>query len=299
MNFSGESPVAMWRSLLFVPVHKERFVAKADSRGADAVILDLEDAVPSDAKALARSGLAQAVEHLTDHEQPVGVRINVEPALALQDIEAAAHPGVATIVVPKVETPAQIQTIDEALTGCEEKGGLPVGRIRLIAMLESALGIISAHSIATASPRMAALALGPEDLATDMGCAPTYESMIGPCRHLLLSARAAGVVALGFPGSIANFDDEGTLHEQVASARALGYTGALCIHPHQVGILNEIFSPTDEERDWARRVMDAYNAARQKGEGVAALDGRMIDLPVVRRARAILARSRHETTNSN
>ncbi len=291
MELETSNPVVSWRSLLFVPAHVERFVTKAHTRRADAVILDLEDAVPPDAKAQARGALAAAVKHLADHGQSVGVRINAEPALARQDIEIAARPGVATIVVPKVETPAQIQAIDEVLRKCEAKSGLPEGGIRLVAMLESALGILNAQSIATASTRLVALALGPEDLAADMGCAPSYVSMIGPCQHLLLSARAAGLVALGFPGSIAAFNDEALLREQLSSARALGFTGALCIHPRQVPILNEVFSPSEEEYAWAERMMQAYAEAKKNGKGVVALDGRMIDPPVVRRAGMILSKS--------
>ncbi len=292
------NPVATWRSLLFVPAHAERFVAKAHTRGADAVILDLEDAVAPDAKAQARGALAHAARHLSDHGQTLCVRINAEAELARQDIEVAARPGVVAIVMPKVETPAQVQAVDKILTACEEKSGLSAGGIRLIAMLESALGILNAQSIATASPRLAALALGPEDLATNMGCAPTHESLIGPCQHLLLSARAAGLGALGFPGSIATFNDEAVLRGQLASARALGFTGALCIHPHQVPILNEVFSPTEEEYAWAERVMQAWVEAEKNGKGVAVLDGRMIDPPVARRVAEILARICHDAINS-
>jgi len=280
-----------WRSVLFVPAHVERFVTSAATRGADAVQLDLEDSVPSPQKAEARAALAPAVAQLGAAGVEVLVRINRELRHAVADLEAAVIPGVSAISLPKTAGAEHLQLIDELIDELEQERGLAAGGIGLIAMIETLQGLEQAEAMATAGPRLIGLTLGSEDFSAAAGMEPSPDNLFQPCQRLLFAARAAGIAAYGFPGSIAEFANLECYRGQVERGRRMGFDGAFCIHPAQVAVLNDAFAPTAQELEEAQAVIAAYEAALEQQRGAVSLDGRMIDLPVVERAQAVLARA--------
>ncbi|WP_440996822.1 HpcH/HpaI aldolase/citrate lyase family protein [Arhodomonas sp. SL1] len=276
-----------WRSLLFVPADNERLLAKAGSRGADACILDLEDAVAPEHRPAARDGLPGAMERLAANGVAVLVRVNAGLRDQVRDLEAAVGPALAGIVLPKLEHSHQPVVTDGLLGELEAERGLSAGGLPLIGMIETARGLLAAAELADASERIVALALGPEDLALDLGGSPDRALLTEPARRMAWTARAAGVEALGFPGSIGNYSDLPRLREDLVAARALGFSGAFCIHPAQIDPIHEAFSVGEAELAWARRIVEA---APSEGARVFSVDGQMVDRPVLERARAILAR---------
>ncbi|WP_290651649.1 CoA ester lyase [Aquisalimonas sp.] len=278
-----------WRSLLFVPATNRKLVDKAAGRGADALILDLEDAVADADKAVARTDLAAIIAQL-DAQANIVVRVNAGLLALMRDLEAAVQPGLQAVLLPKAETPQRLTMVDELLTELESEAGLPAGRIALIPLVESARGLLNAPELADAGPRITALALGPEDLALDLGGEPVAGVLTEPARRLAWAARASGRVAVGFPGSIANIRDEERLRADLTLARQLGFGAALCIHPDQLSSCHDAFSVSADEAERARRIVTAFERAERQGRAVCVLDGEMIDRPVVLRARAMLAR---------
>jgi citrate lyase subunit beta/citryl-CoA lyase len=257
----------MLRSLLYVPAHSERFLAKAHERGADAIILDLEDAVPEADKGRARDGLAAAVQSAGRNGTPVMVRINAG-ARRRADAEAAAKAGAATIVLAK----AQMGDLD----------GYP---LPLLAMLEDAAAVLDARAIAAHADVMG-LIVGSEDFATSLAAVPTPEVLRVPKLLVHYAAKAAGKLSFGMLRSVADYQDLDAVRAAAVEARQHGFDGATCVHPSVVPVLNDAFAPSADEVAWAERVV----SAAATGEGAFVVDGRMVDAPVVARARRILGR---------
>lgn len=281
----------MWRSLLFIPVLSESFLAKAHQRGADAIILDMEDSIAVDRKAEARERLADAVALLQEKQVEVVVRINAPWRLAVRDLEAAVINGVSTLIIPKVANAGHLQALDETISELERERALPVGSIGLIALIETPDALLRIHEIAVACPRLRGLTLGGEDFSLALGATPSLELLKQPCQMVTIAAKAAGRLALGYPGSIAEFRDLTAFRQGVEIGLAQGCEGGFAIHPAQVTVLNEVFTPDDVELKYAKRVVDAYHAALQSGQGAVSLDGKMLDVPVVERARQLLVRA--------
>ena len=278
-----------WRSLLFVPANVPEFIDKAHQRGADAIVLDLEDSIPQGEKAAARERVALAAEQLSARGVDVVVRVNASLRLVAPDLEAVASPAVRAVCVPKVNGAAQLQWISEALGELEIERGIPQGTIRLIAMIESVGALSRREEIATSTRRLAAMTLGTEDFAASAGIAPEADALLYPCQQVVFAARAAGITPLGFVGSIAQYRDLEAFRSTIRRSRQLGFRGALCIHPAQVAIMNEGFAPSQEELAEARGIIDAYERALAAGRGSAEYNGRMLDAPVVARAKEVLA----------
>jgi len=277
-----------WRSLLFVPLSGERFLAKAHLRGADAIQLDLEDSVAPEAKPAARQRLASAVEQLVAHGIDVVVRINSGWLDALDDLKVAVRAGVAAINIPKVEDAARVRTIAAMIGELEQRAGLPVGGIALLLLIESPAALPRLAEIAAASPRTLAMTLGPEDYALAAGCSTDDDALALPNQLVAQAAAAAGLRPLGFIGSIGDFADLDAFRARIRRARRLGFVGAAVIHPAQVAICNEEFAPSADELAWARQLRDAAASAAARGEAAFAVDGRMIDPPVLQRALRLL-----------
>ncbi|KKN28829.1 hypothetical protein LCGC14_0850190 [marine sediment metagenome] len=290
-----KTPLPNYRSLLFVPAHIERFVSSAHTRGADAIILDLEDSVPAHLKASARLTLESAVNQINSHGIGVGVRINRDLRNTVQDLEAAVAQGVRTVLVPKASSAGHLQLIDELITELEMERGLGVGDIQLMALVETVAGLAQANELAKACTRLTGLAIGSEDLSADGHFEPTPDMLFHPCQQVVFAARAAGIQAFGFPGSIAEYGDLERFAASVNQGRAMGFDGALCIHPSQVAILNQAFEPNEQDIAHATRVIEAFDAAIAAQRGAVVLDGKMVDLPVVTRARAVLSQVRQKT----
>ncbi|MER9425495.1 CoA ester lyase [Mesorhizobium sp. M0317] len=280
--------VPRWRSLLFVPAHVPPFVEAAHERGADGVILDLEDSVPQDQKGGARRQLPESVAKVARKGTSVLVRVNRGLRALAADLDAAVMAGVDALVLPKTESAEWVSEIANAVSELERERNLPLGRIRFLAQIETPGALQRLAAIASAHPRMVAMALGPEDFSAAVGGSPEFDLLLTPNLSVLFAARAAGLLPLGFVGSIGEFSDPDKLREAAGHARRLGFAGALAIHPTQVAIFNEAFSPNAQELEWAHRVVAAENDAAIRGLSAFSLNGRMVDPPVVRRAHEIL-----------
>ena len=281
----------LWRSLLYVPATADRFVAKAADRGADCVILDLEDSIPPDSKDTARAALAGAVATIVKAGRcQVMVRINRPWRLAVRDLEAAVLPGVDALCLPKVDSAEHVRAVDEVVEELEVERDLRQGTIRYAVLVETAKGVHEARAIAKASPRVAAMTLGGEDLAADLGLPAPDPAVLDPYDALVrLAAREAGILPLGYPGSIAEFSDLEAFRRGAEQGRRNGSEGGMAIHPAQVPVLNAAFTPSDAEIADARGVLTAFEAALANGRGAVAYKGKMIDKPIVDRAARIVA----------
>jgi citrate lyase subunit beta / citryl-CoA lyase len=276
------------RSLLYVPVSSDRFVAKAHERGADGIILDLEDAVAPAQKVAARAKLADAVKAVGRNGAIVFVRINADVDMIRADADAACRAGAFGLFVPKVHNAHSLITLSGFLDGIEHLCDRTP--IRLVPMIEDPAAVLDARKIVAATDRVCALTTGGEDLATSLGAEPTPEVLHFPKLMVHFAAKAAGVLSLGLMRTVADYDDLMAMEKSAREARMYGFDGASCVHPSVVPILNRAFSPSEEELDRARRLIAAYEQAEAEGRGAFAFEGKMVDEPVVQRARALVAR---------
>lgn len=254
---------------LFVPGNRPERFEKAATSGADAVIIDLEDAVPSDAKIDARAALSTKFTAL-----PVLVRINaVGTEWYAEDLEAVLKMPIAAVVLPKAELDERLESI-----WASHSGGCPP----IVALIETARGLADARGIA-ALPRVERLAFGSIDFCADIGCAHTRDALLAARSELVFASRLAGKRA-ALDGVTTSIDDTRLVTDDARYALSLGLGGKLCIHPRQVEAIREGFRPDHSEIAWARKVLAS-------GDGAAAVDGMMVDEPVRIRARSVLARS--------
>lgn len=290
MQTQNELPV--WRSMLFVPVNVDKFVEGAHTRGADVIILDLEDSILPKDKERARALVQAAAPRVARSGADVLVRINRPWRLCLRDLEALVGPGVYGLMLPKTESADHVQLVAEVLDELEAERGLPRGHTRIIAMIESAAAFFRMREIAASHPRIIALTLGSEDFALSAGMVPDAEGLFYPKQQVVLAARAAGVLPMGFVGTVADYKDLDAFRATVRRSRRLGFVCASVIHPSQIAILNEEFRPSPEEVEKARRVVAAFEVAERGNAGAIEVDGKMVDIPIVERARRTL--ERHE-----
>ncbi len=287
-NLRNENLV--WRSQLYVPANNPRFIEKAHTRGSDVIILDLEDSVPPAERDRARQGLVEAIESVGQSGVAVTVRINSPKDEATYDLEAAVTAGVRGLFVSKVRNRAYIKAISARVAELESERGLTVGGIKLVVMIETAEAYLHAYDIACADPRILALVLGGEDIALDIGAVPDTDTLAMPKQHIAITARAAGIIPFGMMGTIADYGDLTSVQKVAVRSRKFGFEGAACIHPSVVPVLNAAFTPSQTEVDSAQRILVAYAEAESKGIGAISLDGKMIDVPVVRRAKNLMTR---------
>lgn len=280
----------VWRSLMYVPVNVEKYVEKAHTRGADCVQLDLEDSVPAAEKDAARKLVPSAAARVRRGGADVVVRINSPFAMNVKDLDAAICADVDGIALTKTEDANHVRRVDEHLSTLEARRGLHHGHTRLIAMVETPSAFFRMPAIAAASPRLAAMNIGGEDFALETGMEPLEETLLMPKQQMVFAARSGGIMPLGFIASVAAFGDWPAFRAMVRRSRAFGFMGAGCIHPGQVPIVNEEYAPSAEEAAYARRVIDGNAKAEAEGRASFAIDGKMIDVPVVERARRLLAR---------
>jgi len=288
----SENHLRHWRSMLFVPLSSPRFFGRAGLRDADAVVLDLEDSVSDAEKLNARRNVDRALESLVRQPSDVVVRINGAAHLVLDDLAAAVRPGVEAIMLPKVSDGEHARSIARRLEDLERAQGIGHRPIRLIPLIETPEALFNLRSIATASPRITDLAFGSEDMARCLDIEPQPEGLMTAGHAVVLAARLVGARAIGLLGSVADFGDLEALRRLVSISRASGFTGSGAIHPAQVPVLNEGFSPTPEEIRHAERVVAAYEDALLRGQGATSVAGKMVDAPVVERARSLLKRTR-------
>lgn len=280
----------VWRSLLFVPVTQRRFVDGAAKRGADAIILDLEDSIAASEKERARMLVPEAAEIVSRGGADVVVRLNRPMRMTVRDLEAIIGPGVNAVALPKAESAQHVELVAEIMDELEAERGIPPGTTKMLAMVETASAFFRIAEIAKASSRLVGLNLGAEDFALSAGMLPEAEGLFMPKQMCVFAARAAGIMPLGFVGTVAEFHDLDGFRETVRRSRRLGFLGASVIHPTQVPILNEEFRAGAAEIDHARRVVAAYDKALTEGIGAVTVDGKMIDVPIVERAKLLLER---------
>ena len=277
----------MIHSLLYVPAHQERFIAKAAQCGASVAILDLEDAVPEAQKDLARSMLASAVSSIRSAQTQVYVRVNNQAARLAEDVLAAAAAGADALYIPKVESPEELTALNQLL----DDHGYADKKPGFVPLIESAAGLLAAPAIAKA-PGVVALVAGGEDLATSFGGKPTEAVLRTPKLLVHYAAKAAGVLSFGLFRSTVNFRDPDGVRAAAQEAKEHGFDGASCIHPSVVPILNEVFAPSEEELAWARKIIEANETYAKQGIGAFELDGKFIDAPIVTRAQNLLRKAK-------
>ncbi len=282
------------RTLLFVPGVDRRRVDKALSLGADAVAIDLEDAVALAQKPVARTVTREALAELgPDHRSQICVRINgVETGLAEVDLEALVPVlgKVDCLIVPMVETPHDVRWVADRLDDAERAMGLPPGRIRIIATAETARGVLAAPAVAVATPRLRTLLFGPADMAKDLGLEGSRDGaeFLYIRSSLVVAARAAGLEG-PIDGPFLRLDDDDGCLAAARHARDLGFQGKMVLHPRQLPIVADAFRPTDRELERARAVVEAFDAAEAAGISSIRLDdGTFVDYPVAQAARDLL-----------
>ena len=285
-----KSELPVWRSLMYVPVNVEKYVDTAHTRGADAIQLDLEDSIPPAEKEHARTVVEKAAARVKRGGADVIVRINRPLALAVRDLEHSITPDVNGIACTKIDGASHVTLLDERVTELEEKRGMRVGHTLFITMIETADAFARLDEIPRASERVAAMNIGGEDFALDCDMQPDDDVLLHPKQRMIIAARAAGVMPLGFIGTIAGFGDWDRFRQMVRRSRRFGFDGAGCIHPGQVKIVNEEYAPSPDEVAYARKIIDMNTETARTGRGSFALDGKMIDTPIIVRAEKLLRR---------
>lgn len=281
-----------WRSLMFCPANAQRFVEKAHTRGADAIILDLEDSVSAPEKAAARAGVAAAAATVGQAGADVLVRINRELHWAVEDIATAVGPAVVGLVLPKVMGPEHVRLLSEVVATREIELGLALGHTRFVVLVESAAAVEHMNAIARSDERVVAMAVGGEDLATDLDAEPSADSLYVAKMLGVHAARAAGILPMGVLASVAGVVGSDAYRAMLQRSRALGFACATCVHPAQVPLLNEAFGPTPAQLERAQRLVQAYEEGQARGTGAVLFEGAMVDRPVAERAYRLLARAK-------
>ena len=279
------------RTLLFVPGNRPRMIEKAKGlTNLDAIILDLEDAVPPAEKPVARPMVRQAIDSGDFARFKIFVRTNsVGTGMLPDDLDAVVSANLFGIVLPKVEGPEDIDEADRLLTEREELNHLPVGKTMILPIIETVRGVLGLPRIAVHHPRLAGISYGAEDFATDLGVERSKEGIEGhyPRVQVALYSHLIGVTPVDSVYSDVN-DAEG-LEKDNLLAKQLGFRGKFLIHPNQIEGTSRIFTPSEKEIEYARQVVAAYEEAEARGEASVALNGKMIDIPIVERARVLLA----------
>ena len=280
----------VWRSILYVPGNVPKFIDRAHERGADCVLVDLEDSVQPAQKPEARAMLPETLKKVARGGADVAVRINRPMRLAGADIEAAVRPGVSALFITKTESVQHLRLLDEVVTEVEKERGLPVGGIGFGAMIEHPRALPHIDDIAEHGPRVISMMLGGEDFALETGSVPGDETLELPKRMVAFAAQAHGVNMFGILGTVADYSDPAAYKKSAERARRFGFSGGTCIHPGLVAALNEAFTPKTDEVAHAKKLIEADKQAQAEGRGSFSVDGKMIDIPVIERARKLIAR---------
>ena len=289
METGVTSAITAIRSLLFVPGNQPGMLDKAMGLKPDAFIPDLEDSVPADEKTNARKVTAARIAGLAAAGAKVIPRVNsMDTGIMEEDLAAVVGPDIYGVSVGKIYTADDIRKISGILSELERRAGLQDGDVKLLPWIETAMAVAHAYEVSAASPRIVGVAFGAEDFTNDMGVERTEDEQetIYARSAIGVAARAAGVLALDTP--FFSFRDPDGLRANAQDAKKYGFKGKFAIHPAQIDIINETFSPSLTEIEYARRVVAAFEEAERIGRGSTSLDGKVIDVPVVKRAQALL-----------
>jgi citrate lyase beta subunit len=276
-----------------MPGDDRRKIEKATTLGVDCICMDMEDGVAVSRKAEARAVIAQAVRELDFGNSERCIRINsLGSGWEADDLAAALAAGPNTIVTPKVESPGQVEWVSERISAHERKSSLPAGSIRMLIGVETATGILNLKEIASADPRLEAIIFGAEDFAASIGATRTPEATeVLYARSAVLTACAANSLQAIDMVYIDFHDTEGLRREAEQGAR-LGFAGKQTIHPNQIAPVQEAFTPDEAAIAYARRLVETFEASQAEGKGAYALDGKMIDMPLLKAAQGVLERAR-------
>lgn len=277
------------RTMQFIPGNNPGMLGNGGVLGADSVILDLEDSVSPYEKDAARLLVSSALKNVDYGTSEKVVRINSIDTYAEQDIKAIVPYGPDALLIPKVQTAEDIKQVVEWITAVESKEQTPV---KLVALMETPRGLLEAYSIGKADERVEAIVFGAEDYTANIGAQRTKEGLeiLNARSWLVNAAWAAGVQVLDTPFTDVS-DDEGMIEDAIL-AKQLGFTGKLSINPRHIDMIHIVFNPSENEIDWALRVVAALRQAESEGSGVINLDGKMIDKPIVDRANRVLELAR-------
>ncbi len=277
------------RSLLFVPGNQPNMLAKAASFSPDAFVPDMEDSVAWNDKSQARETVSANLEMLANTGKKVIPRINsLDTGLCEADLAAIVGPHIYGVSVGKIDTPADVTIISDTIAGLETERGITNGCTKLVLWIETAVGILNAHEILSSDTRIKAAAFGAEDFTNDMGIERNEDDreILFPRSQVAIAARAAGVLALDTP--FFGFRDPDNLKIDSEQSKAIGFKGKFAIHPLQIDIINHCFSPSSEEIAHAMEVIKVFEEAAEKGRGSTSLNGQVVDVPVVKRAKSLL-----------
>ena len=286
-------PIKLRRSMLFVPGSNAAMISNTFIYKPDSIMFDLEDAVALKEKDSARILVAHALQHPLYQEIETVVRVNpLDSEFGLNDLNAVVRAGVDVVRMPKTETAQDVVDMDLAITEIEKACGREVGSTKMLAAIESPLGITQANQIATASKRLIGIALGADDYVRNLKTERSPEGielLFARC-SILQAARAAGIQAFDTVYSNAN-NEEGFLKE-AALIKQLGFDGKSLVNPRQIELLHNLFAPTQKDVDQAEKIIAAAEEAERNGLGVVSLNGKMIDAPIIDRARLVLERAK-------
>ncbi len=278
------------RTLLFTPGNNERMIQKVINLPTDAIIFDLEDSVPMADKETARQLVCDSLQTAAQNDTCILVRVNApDTGLFDDDLDSVVQPGLSGIVLPKAECAKDIKVLSAKLDQLEKDRNLEPSSVCIVPILETAKGVIHAYDVASACPRIAAVAFGGVDFSRDMGITLTKEGdeLAYPRAQIAVCAKAAGVLAIDTPCiDVRNIEQ---LNVEANTAKQLGFTGKLLIHPAQIGPVNEVFSPTEAQAEYAQKIIAAFEQAQTQGLGAISLEGKMIDVANYRQAKDLLA----------
>lgn len=277
------------RTMMFVPGNNPGMMADAHIYGPDSIMLDLEDSVTMAEKDAARLLVYNALKSIDYGGVEMVVRINpLSTPYGKKDVEAVVRAGVDVIRMPKTETAAEVKELEDLILKVETAIGCP-GRTRIMAAIESALGLVNAYAIATASERMMGIALGAEDYSANLKTnrTPGGAELLLARETIVVAARAAGISC--FDTVYSNLEDMDSFRKEVELVKTLGFDGKSIINPRQIEIVNEVFTPTEKEIEKAMKIKAAIKEAQAKGSGVISVNGKMVDKPVVMRAERTIA----------
>ncbi|MFL2627020.1 MAG: HpcH/HpaI aldolase/citrate lyase family protein [Dehalococcoidia bacterium] len=279
----------LFRSLLFVPGNRSDMLEKASTADTDILVPDMEDSVPDNEKSNARSLISEKLNILSGKNQSIIPRVNaLDTGLTFDDIRAVVSSNTYGISVGKIESSWDISEVSKILSQVETEKSVEIGSTKIIAWIESASAIVNVNTIASASDRMLGIAFGGEDFTNDMGIQRTDTGIeiLYPRSVVAVAAKAAGITAIDTP--YVNFRDNDGLENEIKSVLPLGFKAKFAIHPGQLESINNLFSPSEEAIEYAKKVIEVFEEAEKKGSGATSLDGKMIDVPVVKRARNLI-----------
>lgn len=277
------------RTMMYVPGNNPAMLIDANIYGADCIMFDLEDSVSITEKDSARLLVYEILKNIDFGEVEIVVRINsIESNLGEMDIQAMVRAGVDVIRLPKTETKEDILEVERIIEKVEKEINKEFGSTKIMAAVESPLGILNAYDIATSSKRLIGIAIGAEDFVTNMKTKRSKEGieLLVARGNLVLAAKAAGIFVIDTVFS--DVEDEEGFIQEVKLIKQLGFDGKSVINPRQIDIVHDIFMPSDKEIKNAKEIMFAFEEAKEKGFGVISLNGKMIDKPIVERAERIL-----------